>query len=195
MNNYKIAIPILFFFLAFGVGGWFWLHEDTSHPLTPTWVSDPDTITRHVLVKQFNTQGKLVSRLQAAELIHYREKEASDFKRPRVWIYDQGKPWFIEAESGHARRGTEEITLENKVVIYQPASGTHPATTVRTRLIHYFPNQQIAKTDQLISFTQGDLSGEAVGMIANRRTAEVELLSQVKGSYAGAVPKTFGKLG
>lgn len=131
-----------------------------------------------------NKEGKPSLKVEAPSLTHYAENDATELKKPHVIIYRQTpEPWHIHSNFAKTKKGVQEITFWDNVIIHHLADANNPVTTLHTNTLSVFPDQQIAKTAEAITMEQPSTVIHAIGMMANWDQGTVQLLSQAREEY------------
>ncbi len=138
-----------------------------------------------VVAITLNKEGKPTLKLITPKMVHYPENDMTDVFAPRVTVYRKSpEPWYIDSDFAKASQGTNSILFWSHVNIHHPADTENPKTSFLTEALTIFPDQQLASTDQPVTFIQPDTTVHAVGMMANLNENTVKLLSQTQGEYA-----------
>lgn len=176
------------FLLLMGLAYSVWLlHKSKPNP-TPVVTQEvfrPDAYAETVLAIQINEQGIKHSEIRAPEVIHFPYENSANITKPSMIIYsDKGEePWYISSDSGKSVEGSQKITLEENVVLHQPAGPKNQAITINTTLLNVMPKENLVTTDKPIVFTQPGIVVTSIGMNAYMNDKRVELLSHAKGTY------------
>lgn len=148
----------------------------------------PDAYAEDVTAVIMTKQGKPSLLLETPKMVHYPKSDLTEITTPHVVVYRQTlQPWHVNANHAKSFQGTSRIVFWDHVVINHIADNDNPRTTVQTPTLTIFPDQQLAKTDEAILFTQPFTTIHAVGMLANLDEGTIKLLSQAKEEY---VPKS-----
>jgi LPS export ABC transporter protein LptC len=158
------------------------------HKISPT---VPNAIAYNITANNFDDNGVLKSRLFAAQMIHYPKDNTTKVLQPKVILYDANakeEPWIITAKYANAINGTAKIILWDDVVIHQTAGKSNPDIIINTTSLTFYPKEQIAETNQPVTMTEKGQDNsvstvKAVGIKANQKTGEIELLSNARGYY------------
>jgi lipopolysaccharide export system protein LptC len=93
----------------------------------------------------------------------------------------------VASDTARVERGAERITLEGAVRLRQfPQDARQPGVALDTRDLLVLPEQSYAETAQAVVITQGAHTLKSVGLKADFKNDQFELLSQVRGSYVPA---------
>jgi lipopolysaccharide export system protein LptC len=158
-----------------------------SHPGKLDFQNDPkqiDSYMEEVQATTYNKQGQPALKITTPKMVHYPENNTTYITTPRVVIYRQSpQPWFVDSDYAKATNGMDSILFWSNVNIHHLADPENPNTTLRTNTLTIFPNQQIAQTNEAVTFVQPNTTVHAVGMLANLDVGTVKLLSQTQGEY------------
>lgn len=144
----------------------------------------PDYIVEDLRSIEFNEQGQVNSRVTAKHMEHYELKNQTDFTQPVYLVYpDQGKAkWQIRADLGRLNKETGKVVLENNVIIDAINPG-EPIQTLSTSFLELDLNTMIMTSDRIIYVTGKDFNIQGQGLYADLNAQEVQLTSQVVGTY------------
>lgn len=146
--------------------------------------NEPDSYMEDFQAIILNKDGKPSLKVSAPKMLHYLKEDSTEMTRPHVTVYRHSpQPWFIDSAFAKTRDGIDEIIFSQHVVIHHPADIENPSTSMTTDALTIFPNEQLARTDQPITFIQPDTQIHAIGMFANLNEGTIKLLSQTKGEY------------
>lgn len=95
-----------------------------------------------------------------------------------------GGRWNARSEAAWVSPGAEEIHLVRDVRLVGPpsADGSAPSKMETARLV-VLPDAEQARSDDLVTVTQGESILAGTGLRADMKTKRFQLLSQVKGRY------------
>lgn len=144
----------------------------------------PDYIIEDLRSIEFNEQGQVNSRVTAKHMEHYELKSQTYFTQPVYLVYpDQGKAqWQIRADQGQLNKETGKVVLENNVIIDAISPG-EPIQTLSTSFLELDLNTMIMTSDRIIYVTGKDFNIQGQGLYADLNAQEVQLTSQVVGTY------------
>jgi lipopolysaccharide export system protein LptC len=144
----------------------------------------PDAFMQDVVATIFNKEGNPSLKLSTPKMIHYPADNLTHIVTPHVTVYRKSpEPWYIDSDYANAKNGTEEILFWSNVHIQHPSDIENPTTSLKTASLTIFPEQQLASTQDPVTFIQPDTTVHAVGMQANFDTGTIKLLSKAKGEY------------
>jgi lipopolysaccharide export system protein LptC len=158
-----------------------------SHPAKYSMQTDPkqiDSFMENVQAITYNKLGAPSLQITTPKMVHYPENNTTYITTPRVVIYRQSpQPWFVDSDYAKATNGMDAIEFWSNVNIHHVADPENPTTSLRTNTLTIFPSQQIAQTNEAVTFVQPDTTVHAIGMLANLEAGTVKLLSNTKGEY------------
>lgn len=171
--------------LAFGLSSWsIYVSSNHTTTLLPK-ETEPDAYLEEVTSTILNKQGKPSLKIVTKKMTHYPEGDTTQILKPQVTLYrDSKEPWKIHSDFAKATHGSKEILFWSHVNINHHADEEHPETSMQTDYLNILPEQQLAITDQPVTFIQPETTIQAVGMRANLNAGTIQLLSKAKGIYA-----------
>lgn len=147
---------------------------------------DADFYLKDFTLTTMDKAGALRNRLTSPYMVHYADDDTSEVDEPRMQIFNKdAPPWHIDAGRGIILSEGKTVFLRDGVIIRQIDEQQKRYTTLRTADLTVKPDDEYAETASPVNFT--DSAGnvvDAVGMRANLRDERLELLSQVRGTYA-----------
>lgn len=185
MSTKQYIITILFL-LAACIGTWLLLTalENRAIPLTDS--NHPDSYMADVIATRMNELGKIKDQLKTPMMVHFPAGDMTNITTPHFIIYNadpDSQPWHITANYGQAHDGINILELWDHVKLEQLA-GTQGATiTMLTTAMTIFPKQQYAQTSQPVKVWQMGSVVTSVGLHADLKTGEIDLLSKTHGIY------------
>lgn len=163
---------------------WISLFNPKHNNFTTPTTTLSDAYMENVTATIMDKQGKVKMKIDTPRLLHYKENDLSKLYKPQVILYrNSTHPWFITAQKATALQGINQVDFINEVVIHHPADEGSPATLIRTKLLSVFPEEQIARSDQVVSMEQPNLRINATGMYADIGKGDIKLLSATRGEY------------
>lgn len=154
-------------------------------------VSSPQPHSIDYYVKNFtltstDTNGMMSRKLEGAFYVHYADDDTSDVERPMLTTYKNDAPdWHIAASTGWVGPGAGFVQLRGDVVMTRYAALTaNNDLQIKTPTLMIFPDNDYAQTDEKVVITNESTTTQGVGMTADLKQKRLQLLAQVKGSYA-----------
>lgn len=156
---------------------------------TPTTQQEPP----HAGIGYYATEARL-SATDDQGLVRYRVAADSVEQQPRdgsvtlreVTIhYDppEGRPWELRSDAGSMPPDGKIVTLTGNVVAETQAGGAPPAT-IRTDYLKFDAASDVVTTNREVLLDYAGNRVRAIGMRAELAREHIELLAQVRGSYA-----------
>ena len=151
----------------------------------------PSLYIDNFLATRTNLHGFREYTLSAPHLIQLPDQQGTWVEQPTVEIFsdDQQQEWLIDAERGWIAADNQIIRLEDAVNLNRPASDDKPPLSISTRQVMIYPERAELQTDApvLAETPNGVLS--ATGLKAYWHEEQMELLSDVRGSYVPLKPE------
>lgn len=144
----------------------------------------PDYIIEDLHSIEFNEQGQVNSRVTAKHMEHYELKDQTFFTQPVYLVYpDKGKAqWQLQADQGRLNKNAGKVVLENNVII-NAIDSQEPIQSLSTSFLELDLNTMIMTSDRVIYVTGKDFNIQGQGLYADLNAQEVQLTSQVVGTY------------
>ncbi len=144
----------------------------------------PDYVIDDLSGVEFNKQGQVNSRVSAKHMEHYEQKNQTHFTQPVYLVYpDKGEgQWQIRADQGQLNKDTGKVVLESNVII-DSISSQEPLRTLSTSYLELDLNTMIMTSDRIIHIKGKDFNIQGQGLYADLNAQEVQLTSQVVGTY------------
>lgn len=151
----------------------------------------PQVFMTNVDMREFAADGTLHFQLKTPLIRHFQigDKNATDdytlFDLPQiVFLGSEEKPaWYMTAEVGRNDNNGELFTLSTNVLAQQ-VSKTQGTISISTSELQLNTRDQFAETDKAVTMRSAKTHLETVGMRAFIKQDQIELLSQVTGTYA-----------
>ena len=181
----KLFAPLLVALVA-GLSVWLFQGQPHKGPVvTPLTQSTPDSFMENFTAQVLDKQGQPRYQLQAARMAHYADDNHSELQQPQFTAFrPDGQRWTVVAEAGRAENGSEQIFLNGDVLIQRYPDNAEPSDLqIRTRDIRVRPADDYAETDQPTTIVRNEATLDSVGLQVHFREGEVQLLSQVRGTY------------
>ncbi len=157
--------------------------DNTSQPTTP------NAFMTEARYMHFNADGAWSSRIYSPRAIHYPEQDTTIFDKPRMTAKTEGQlTWVITADHGDSHPGLKVLYLTDNVHVQRIDDTTHKIINLTTTALTLYPPQKLAHTDQPVTIIQPGSTINAVGLSADLNKGELQLLSQVHGTYEKSTP-------
>lgn len=150
----------------------------------------PDGFMTEANYTHFDQNGDIQSQLYSPKVVHYSENDTSFLNKPSLVMHTlDHQTWIISAEKGSSTHGTKEILLKDDVRVKRVKELQNSTSTLTTELLRAYPDTNLAETDQPVTIIQPGSIVKSVGMTANLKTGDINLLSQAQGVFIPAGAK------
>lgn len=146
---------------------------------------DPDAIVHNFKVERFDKTGTLNSRLLANKLTHYPDNDTAEVEAPRISFMRNDQVTTFRSEHALADDRQHILTMIGKVQGERPAKGQQLAQTLATDELMVWTDDEIARTQHPIIFTQGKSKLEAIGAEWNNISGQLQLNKHVQAILPG----------
>lgn len=180
----RVALAIVVLFVAAAILYW-QVHLKKSAPKNAiTQIEQPDFIASNLRSVDFNLQGNIASRVTAKHMEHFNRSNMTYFTQPIYFLYSEkdNTEWKIQALEGSLNKVTNKVVLQKNVII-NSISPTEPTTTLKTSRLELNLNTMIMTSNRNILIQGEDFSITGKGLYADINSHQVELTSQVEGTY------------
>lgn len=167
---------------------WFisdWLTPAPQSPERPGNSHQPDSFSQAFTRTMMSETGKPLNRLQAESMLHFREDDSTELRKPVLEVFDETRPpWTIHSDTGVITAKGDNLFLGGQVHISRPAATGVLPLTINTRNLNIKIRTSFAETDQfaeLIS-NRSRISGTGLRLHFGDHK-KVRLLSHVRGKY------------
>ena len=148
---------------------------------------DPDYIITNFTTTTFDHEGKPLSVLSAARMVHYPDDDSTELHLPRVVQTKPKEPRMrVSAERGAVSTDGEEIFLYDNVVLVREADAERPEARLTTSFLHVLPDRNLVRTDREVTIVEDTRSLSGRGMEYNSESRVFTLMAEVRGKF---VPK------
>jgi lipopolysaccharide export system protein LptC len=143
---------------------------------------DPDYWAEGVELRRFDINGTLQHTLAAEKLVHYPDDDTTIVTRPHV-TYHRQPPVEIAARMAYIGRDGYEVDLVDEVkVTRHGATADVPPTTLETRTLKIFPDEEKGRTDDPVVLTRGASVVHGTGLEIDNGTGITVLRGRVSGT-------------
>jgi lipopolysaccharide export system protein LptC len=187
----------------------FWMLElmrrnDTDGNSRSSARSEPDYYVEKFSFIRLPNNGQANYHITGDKLSHQPLNDAFDIQQPRIHSFDTDKV-ALNIRADHAVieqknlqinpiRENDQIHLQGNVQAERPKTASSTYMKLQSEYLLLLPNENIMKTDQIVSLFTNSAEIHAIGMIADNATQQIRLLSKVRASFnkrdAVAKPKT-----
>jgi lipopolysaccharide export system protein LptC len=151
---------------------------------------DPDYWAEGVKLLRFDINGTLQHTLTAEKLLHYPDDDTTIVTRPQL-TYHRQPPVEIAARMAYIGRDGKEVDLVDDVrVTRQAAEGGVPSTTLETRTLKVFPDEEKGSTGDPVIITRGNSVIRGSGLEIDNGTGITVLRGRVSGTIHSNRTKT-----
>ncbi|SRR5690606_33161116 len=159
---------------------------------TPSSSEFPHAFMEHIETLEFDTQGQLRYRLNTPSGRYFQQnpdaagkEDYSLVDQPQMVFYPANStaPWQIRAELGYLRADGQHLRLDRGVEAEQQ-SPKQGLIQIETESLSIHPGKQYAETDKAVKMRAQLGQLETLGMRAYLSEDRIELLSNVRGTYA-----------
>lgn len=143
---------------------------------------DPDFIVENFIFKRLDPTGHLQHTLQAIKMTHYPDDDSTEVDRPRATMYGRDAPAHATGDKALVSSDGAEVVLIGNVLVRREASAKSEPVTLATSVLTVFPDDEIARTTEPVTLTQGSSVMHGVGLEADNVSGVFSLLSKVTGT-------------
>ncbi|PWV61801.1 LPS export ABC transporter periplasmic protein LptC [Plasticicumulans acidivorans] len=179
-------LALLLLAILAGLSGWF-LNELERELRDPGKRDDttPVVVAANFFSTQMNVEGLRSYTLSGPHLEQLPGDRGTFVTQPIAHTFEVGQPiWEIHAETGWVAPRNEVIDLRGAVRAERPASTGQLPLVLETRNVRLIPSKNYAETAEPAHITSPDGVVDAVGFRVWLDEDRVELISQVRGTYA-----------
>lgn len=182
--------------LLFGVFcalGSFWLVQvmqggDDAHNVNVG--NDPDYIVDNFSWVRMSETGQPRYVISGERLTHRPADNTSVIEKPVVHSITVEHPLMtMTAEHALVNQNQNQIDLTENVDIQRPGSATSQPLRIRTEALTLLPDDDIAKTSKPINMKLGDANVDAIGMVANNSTQQIDLGGRGRATFPPRTPR------
>jgi lipopolysaccharide export system protein LptC len=143
---------------------------------------DPDYWAENVKLLRFDINGTLQHTLTAEKLLHYPDDDTTIVTTPHL-TYHRQPPVEIAARMAYIGRDGKEVDLVDDVrVTRHGATGDAPSTTLETRTLKVFPDEEKGSTSDPVIITRGNSIMHGSGLEIDNSTGITVLRGRVSGT-------------
>jgi lipopolysaccharide export system protein LptC len=171
-----LALALLTFYLDRMV------REDESPPALRR--HDPDYVVSNFTTTTYDRDGRPLTVLSAAKMMHFPDDDTTELLAPRVLQSKPKEPRMsVSAERGTLSGDGEEIFLYDNVVLLREADEARPAARLTTSFLHIVRGRSLVRTDREVTIVEDRRSLTGRGMEYNSESREFRLLAEVRGRF------------
>lgn len=145
---------------------------------------DPEFYIEGFKAVRMNPDGSKRYELAGKRLTHYSDGSGSVLEGPSLLYHDYERaPLTVSADNAEVEGSGTNVYFRGNVSVVRPAFDANPRLGIATNYLHVIPDQEIAKTDQPVTFTEGASSARSVGLEFDNKAGKIQLLSTVQAHY------------
>jgi lipopolysaccharide export system protein LptC len=167
---------------------WLPLEQHPASALIPT------TQVEHVIdvrlqnfeLTAMNAAGRPRYRLQAASLRHYADDDTAQLTAPRLKVFRKdGPPWWVQSQRAEVATAGASVLLKDDVQARRLTEVPGDQLALYTSVLKVIPDRQYAETAAPVTLVTDQGVTRGVGLEADFKRQQYQLLAQVRGEYAG----------
>lgn len=157
------------------------LHQDDR-----TLRQGPVMYIDNFLATHMNGQGIRHYTLKAPHLVQLPQQQGTQVRHPEISVFEGGysREWLIYAEQGWMSADNQLIELQKQVRLKRSASSGKQPVVITTRNVSVHPDKDYLETGEAVHAKTPTTVLRGVGLKAYLDQDKIELLSNVRGSYA-----------
>ena len=145
---------------------------------------DPDYIVTNFTSTTFDGQGRPLSVLSAARMVHFPDDDTTELQAPRVVQTKPQEPRItVSAERGMVSANGEEIFLYDNVVLVREADHERPEARLTTSFLHVLRERNLVRTDREVNIVEDTRSLTGRGMEYDNEARVFTLMADVRGRF------------
>jgi lipopolysaccharide export system protein LptC len=159
-------------------------HEDDA-PATGALEPDPSPYLRAVQLEDFDAEGRLRLRVEAARIELDPVDESITLDDLALdYLPHPAQTWHVTAHHGQTPKGFAVVELRGDVVLSGLRDREPRNATVRTERLTFDTTTQIARSGEPVRVEIGRHTVEASGFVANMKQETLRLESRVHGQFS-----------
>lgn len=163
----------------------FWL-EQTTRPTSPGKEGKlrhaPDYYVEVLTLRRYDSDGSLMHTLHASSMRHFPDDDTTETVAPRL-TYHRLPGLFVTAKTAWLNSDASHIRLLDDVSVTRSGVGNKPGSTLTTRSLDAYPDEEIISTDHPVHLVQGRSKVDGRTLRANNKTAHYVLGGPVQGIF------------
>ena len=185
-----LALMLLGVFCAFGS---FWLvqvMQGDDQTRNVNMGNDPDYIVDNFSFVRMSETGKPRYVISGTHLAHRPVDNTSEIDKPVVQALTTDHPHMtMTANHAHVNQDQNQVDLSGNVEIDRPGAASSAPLHISTQSLTLLTDEEIARTDKPIRMTLGSATVDAVGMVANNATQQIQLGGRGRATYPPRTPR------
>ncbi|MBN1683821.1 MAG: LPS export ABC transporter periplasmic protein LptC [Gammaproteobacteria bacterium] len=179
-NKKQLAVAGLFIFIIL-LSVWLIISTDRIQ-IAPNKDQNPTAFMNDVSIIRTNQLGQPNMKLETPKLTIYEKLNITKIDKPVVRIQNELARWIIHSDTGQAYDHPQKMIFEGHVHIQKYEKGQSPVI-IETTQIAMDPEKSTAQTNQPVTITQDENIIHGIGLTANLKTGDVEILSHIQERY------------
>ena len=144
----------------------------------------PNIYMKQAKYYNYDKTGELTSIIQTPMSTYSTTSTHIDMSKPRITTYEHSTiTWIITADHGFTKNSNAQINLEGHVIFHQLSNSDEPDTIITTSKATLLPKKSLAKTQETITIQRGGSTIKGIGMTADLKNNNYQLIRQSTGSY------------
>ncbi len=145
---------------------------------------EPDFIVEEFTLTRMSPRGKPETALTAPKMLHFPDDQSTLLEQPRYQQHSEDRPALrVVGDKGSVSKDGEIVRVEGNVVVTREGEKGRPELQMTTSSLEIDPKNEIARTNEAVTITEGESVLRGIGMFVNGKTREFELHSRVQGTY------------
>jgi lipopolysaccharide export system protein LptC len=145
---------------------------------------DPDYVITNFTTTTFDREGKPLSILSAARMVHFPDDDTTELYSPRVVQTKPAEPRMsVRADRGAVSADGEELFLYDNVVLVREADAERPEARLTTSFLHVLRDRSLVRTDREVTIVEDTRSLRGRGMEYNSESRVFTLMAEVRGRF------------
>jgi len=179
-----LGVLLLGVFAAFGS---FWLvqvMQGNDQGQNVNVGNDPDYIVENFSFVRMGETGQPRYVISGEHLTHRPVDNTSEIDKPVVQALTSDHPHMtMTAQHAHVNQDQNQVDLSGDVEIRRPGAANAAPLHISTQALTLLTDEEIARTDKPIRMTLGSATVDAVGMVANNATQQIQLGGRGRATY------------
>jgi len=149
---------------------------------------DPDYAIERFALVEYSREGAPVSTLSAAKMLHFPDDETTEVLAPRAVQTKPGQARLtLSADRGTLSQDGSEMLLYDNVVMLRDNSAGQTDSELRSNFLHVISARSLVRSDREVLISEQGRSLVARGMEYDNLRGQLELHSQVRGTFEAKV--------
>jgi lipopolysaccharide export system protein LptC len=142
---------------------------------------DPDYVVTNFTSTTYDRDGKALSVLSAARMMHFPDDDSTELAAPRVVQTKPKEPRLsVRADRGALSGNGAEVFLYDNVVLVRDADESRPEARLTTSFLHIVRDRSLVRTDREVTIVEDARSLFGRGMEYNSESRVFTLLADVR---------------